>query len=147
MSFQRSRRGSAADRQKIVSFPAPQLATAPKGPFRRLLPGMVTGASDVDPSLVITATVAGSVYHYSLLWSVLLCVPFLLAVFAVSARIGVETRQGLVDLLRTNYGRTAALLCALVVVTINMAMIVADLMAVSDGFSIIMELPRSYFVA
>lgn len=108
---------------------------------------MVTGASDVDPSLVITATVAGSVYHYSLLWSVLLCVPFLLAVFAVSARIGVETRQGLVDLLRTNYGRTAALLCALIVVTINIAMIVADLMAVSDGFSIIMELPRSYFVA
>jgi len=32
--------------------------------------------------------------------------------FAVSARIGVETRQGLVDLLRTNYGQTAAILCA-----------------------------------
>jgi len=105
----------------------------------------VTGASDVDPSLVITATVAGSVYHYSLLWSVLLCVPFLLAVFAVSARIGVETRQGLVDLLRTNYGQTAAILCALVVVAINMAMIVADLMAVTDAFSIIMDLPAATY--
>ena len=112
-----------------------------------MLPGLVTGASDVDPSLVITATVAGSVYHYSMLWSVLLCLPFLLAVFAVSARIGVETRQGLVDLLRTNYGQIFALLCAILIVAINMAMIVADLMAVTDAFSIIMELPRSYFVA
>lgn len=149
VSFQRSRRGSAADREKIVNFPAPQQMPGPRpgGPFRRLLPGLVTGASDVDPSLVITATVAGSVYHYSLLWSVLLCVPFLLAVFAVSARIGIETRQGLVDLLRSNYGRTVALICALVVVAINMAMIVADLMAVTDGFAIIMDLPRSYFIA
>jgi Mn2+/Fe2+ NRAMP family transporter len=147
VSFQRSRRGSAADRRNIVSFPARQPDHEPRGPFRRLLPGLVTGASDVDPSLVITATVAGSVYHYSLLWSVLLCVPFLLAVFAVSARIGVETKQGLVDLLRTNYGQIIALLCALLVVAINMAMIVADLMAVTDAFSIIMELPRSYFVA
>jgi Mn2+/Fe2+ NRAMP family transporter len=149
VSFQRSRKGSADDREKIVSFPAPQQVkeSRGRGPFRRLLPGLVTGASDVDPSLVITATVAGSLYHYSLLWSVLLCVPFLLAVFAVSARIGVETRQGLVDLLRTNYGKTAALLCALVIVAINMAMIVADLMAVTDAFSIIMDLPRSFFIA
>ncbi len=147
VSFQRSRRGSAADRRNIVSFPARPPDQGPRGPFRRLLPGLVTGASDVDPSLVITATVAGSVYHYSLLWSVLLCIPFLLAVFAVSARIGVETKQGLVDLLRTNYGQIIALLCAILVVAINMAMIVADLMAVTDAFSIIMDLPRSYFVA
>jgi len=147
VSFQRFRRGSAADRRNIVNFPAPQPDPGSRGPFRRLLPGLVTGASDVDPSLVITATVAGSVYHYSLLWSVLLCLPFLLAVFAVSARIGVETRQGLVDLLRTNYGQIFAVLCAVLIVAINMAMIVADLMAVTDAFSIIMELPRSYFVA
>src|SRR5438270_1197558 len=131
VSFQRSRKGSPDDREKIVSFPAPQQVIESRGggPFRRLVPGLVTGASDVDHSLVITATVAGSVYHYSMLWSVLLCLPFLLAVFAVSARIGVETRQGLVDLLRTNYGQIFALLCAILIVAINMAMIVADLMA------------------
>ena len=108
---------------------------------------MVTGASDVDPALVLTATVAGAMYHYSLLWSVLLSVPFLLAVFSVSARIGTESRQGLVDLLRHHYGRILALVCAGVIVVINMAMIVADLMAVTDGFSIIVEMPRMYFIA
>ncbi|HET7871292.1 MAG TPA: divalent metal cation transporter, partial [Terriglobales bacterium] len=118
-----------------------------EGRFRRLVPGLVTGASDVDPALVLTATVAGATYQYSLLWSVLLSVPFLLAVFAVSARIGFETRQGLLDLLRQHYGRNVALACAAVVVLINMAMIVADLMAVTDAFSIILHLPRMFFIA
>lgn len=119
----------------------------PERPFRQIIAGMVTGASDVDPALVLTATVAGAIYQYSLLWSVLLCIPFLLAVFAVSARIGYETRQGLVDLLRGHYGRKVAIGCAGVVVVINMAMIVADLMAVTDAFSIVMQLPRMFFIA
>src|SRR5690348_6335235 len=119
----------------------------PSGPLRRIIPGMVTGASDVDPALVLTATVAGAAYQYSLLWSVLLCVPFLLSVFAVSARIGNETRKGLVDLLRGNYGRRVAVLCAGLIVVINMAMIVADLMAVTDAFSMLMQLPRMFFIA
>ncbi len=114
---------------------------------RRLGPGFVTGAADVDPSLVITATVAGAAYHFGLLWVVVLCVPFLIAVFAVSGRLGYETRRGLVDLLRENYGRWTALGCALTVVLINMAMIVADLMAISDGFSIILVQQRFFFVA
>jgi Mn2+/Fe2+ NRAMP family transporter len=96
---------------------------------------------------VLTATVAGAAYRYSLLWAVLLSIPFLLAVFSVSARIGFESRQGLVDLLRTNYGRIIAFGCAAVVVAINMAMIVADLMAVTDALSIITEMPRMYFIA
>jgi Mn2+/Fe2+ NRAMP family transporter len=108
---------------------------------------MVTGAADVDPSLVITATVAGAAFGYSLLWVVLLCVPFLAAVFSVSGRLGYQTRCGLVDLLRQNYGKKLAVLCAGVLVAINMAMIVADLMAVSDAISIILGVPRTYFVA
>lgn len=108
---------------------------------------MVAGASDVDPALVLTATLAGVTYHYSLLWSVLLCIPFLLTIFSVSARIGRESRQGLVDVLRSHYGRIVALACAAIIVTINMAMIIADMMAVTDAFSIIMELPRMYFIA
>ncbi|HEX5432714.1 MAG TPA: divalent metal cation transporter [Candidatus Angelobacter sp.] len=136
--------------KKTLRWPAP-LATAavarPGGPFRRIVPGMVTGASDVDPALVLTATVAGATYQYSLLWSVLLCVPFLLSVFSVSARIGYETKQGLVDLLRGHYGKNIGFVCAGLVVLINMAMIVADLMAVTDAFSIIMQLPRMFFIA
>lgn len=123
--------------------PRPQAS----GWLRRLLPGVVTGAADVDPALVLTATVAGAAFGYSVLWVVLLCVPLLLYVFQVTARIGHETRRGLVDLLRLHYGRKVARLCAALIILINMAMIVADLMAVSEGMSIIAGQSRMYFVA
>jgi Mn2+/Fe2+ NRAMP family transporter len=109
--------------------------------------GFATGATDLDPALVLTATVAGAAYGYSLLWAVILCVPFLLSVFAVSARIGQETRSGLVDLLRSHYGKTAALSCASLVIVINMAMIIADLMAVAEGLGILLDQKRILFVA
>lgn len=134
-----------------MPFPAPG-APSPRprtfwGKLARFGPGFVTGAADVDPSLVITATVAGAAYHFGLLWVVVLCVPFLIAVFAVSGRLGYETRRGLVDLLRENYGSAVAMACAVVIIAINLAMIVADLMAVSDAFSIILSQQRFFFVA
>ena len=150
VSFQRSPKGRPAGRDNLVRLVVRKQvpdSSDRREPFRRLLPTVVTGALDVDPALVLTAAVAGAVFHYSLLWAVLLCVPFLFTVFKVSERIGFETRQGLVDLLRTHYGRAAAFTCAAVVVAINMGMIVADLMAVTDAFSVITDLPRMYFIA
>jgi Mn2+/Fe2+ NRAMP family transporter len=131
--------------------PLPQ-AASPSSPqsyafLRKLGPGIVTGAANVDPSLIVTATVVGAAFHFSLLWVVVLCVPILLAVFAVSARLGYQTRMGLVHLLRENYGRKVALGCAVLIVVINLAMIVADLMAVSDALSIVLGQTRMLFVA
>ncbi len=152
MSSPRSRRGTAADRGKVLPFRGAVAAAEPRprtfwSGLRRLGPGFVTGAADVDPSLVLTATVAGAAYSFGLLWVVLLCVPFLIAVFAVSGRLGYETRRGLVHLLRENYGRSLALACAIVIIAINMAMITADIMAVSDALSIILVQQRFFFVA
>jgi Mn2+/Fe2+ NRAMP family transporter len=156
VAFQRSRRGTPDDRGKILPWKSPVPNPAPPRPlglhgffdyFKRVAPGIVTGTADVDPALVLTATVAGAAYGYSLLWVVVLCVPFLITVFSVSGRLGFETRKGLVDLLRQNYGRTVAITCACLVVAINLAMIVADLMAVSDALSIILGLKRYFFIA
>jgi Mn2+/Fe2+ NRAMP family transporter len=115
--------------------------------LRSVGPGLLTGIANIDPSVVITATVVGAAFHFALLWVIVLCIPFLLTLFAVSARIGYEARKGLVDLLREHYGRHIAAVCALAIVAINMAMIIADLMAVSDGMSIILLQKRSFFVA
>src|SRR4051812_22032090 len=146
------RTGTVDNRGKVLTWPEPSdrllfTSYARTTFLKRVLPGMVTGAADVDPSLVITATVAGVFFGYQLLWVVLLCVPFLLTVFSVAAPIGHEKRCGLVDPLRTNYGAKIAKVCAGLIVLINMAMIVADLMAVSDALSIIMEQRRIFFVA
>jgi Mn2+/Fe2+ NRAMP family transporter len=113
----------------------------------KALPGIVAGAADLDPAAVLTATVAGASFGYSLGWVVLLCVPVLFSVFAVSSRIGQQTKKGLVELVRENYGKRLALAVALLIVAVNFAMIVGDLVAVSDGLSLLTVFPRSYFLA
>ena len=145
---QEDRSKSVEHRGQVVAFPGRQPeATVPRGWLARLGPGIVTGASDLDPSAVVTATVTGAAFSFSMLWLVALCVPFLLAIFSVTGRVGLETRKGLLDLLRENYGRKVVLLAAILTIVSNMAVIIADLMAVSDAFSILLDLPRMFFVA
>ncbi len=113
----------------------------------RFIPGVIAGAADLDPAAVLTATVAGASFGYSLGWVVLLCVPVLFSAFAVSSRIGQETGKGLVQLIREHYGTRSALLIAFFMVAVNLAMIVGDIVAVSDGFSLISGQPRFLFLA
>src|SRR5690348_7099880 len=92
----------------------------------RTMPGIIAGAADLDPAAVLTATVAGASFGTSLGWVVVLCVPVLFSVFAVSSRLGQETKKGLVELIREQYGRKSAMVIALLIVGVNMAMIVGD---------------------
>src|ERR1051326_1569146 len=89
--------------------------TAPENPkstlfhkAARTMPGIIAGAADLDPAAVLTATVAGASFGVSLGWVVVLCVPVLFSVFAVSSRIGQETKKGLIELIREHYGRKMA---------------------------------------
>jgi len=113
----------------------------------RIVPGIVAGAADLDPAAVLTATVAGASFGTSLGWVVVLCIPVLFSVFAVSSRIGHQTRKGLVELVRENYSRKWAIGIALLIAAVNLAMIVGDIVAVSDGFAMITMAPRSFFLA
>src|SRR5438270_12245674 len=117
------------------------------GRFQQTLPGIVAGAADLDPAAVLTATVAGASFGTSLGWVVVLCIPVLFSVFAVSSRIGHQTRHGLVELVRETYSRKWAIGIALLIAAVNLAMIVGDIVAVSDGFAMITMAPRSFFLA
>jgi Mn2+/Fe2+ NRAMP family transporter len=114
---------------------------------KQFAPGIVTGAANLDPSAVVTATVAGAAFSRGLLWEVLLCLPFLLAIFSVTSRIGVETGKGLLELVRDTYGRKIAIAGAILAILTNLAVVIADLMAVTDAFSILSNQPRIYFIA
>lgn len=110
------------------------------------LPGVIAGAADLDPAAVLTATVAGASFGYALGWVVILCVPVLFSVFAVSSRIGQQTGKGLIQLVREHYGKKIAIILALLVVVVNLTMVVGDIVAVGDGFSLITDFPRVYFL-
>jgi len=143
------RRGSPADRGRVVKFPVATAEGAPSTRFAlwRLGPGLVTGSANLDPSAIVTATIAGAAFSHSLLWVVILVIPFLLAIFSVTSRIGVETGLGLLDLVREHYGRGFAFAGAGFTILTNFAVVFADIMAVSDAFSILTGLSRMFFIA
>ncbi len=74
--------------------------------FWKLLgPGLVTGASDDDPSGIATYSQAGAAYGLSTLWTALIGWPLMDAIQKMCARIGLVTSQGLAGALRNNYPR------------------------------------------
>ena len=74
-----------------------------KALWNLLGPGLVTGASDDDPSGIATYSQAGAQYGLTTLWTALITFPLMAAVQEMCARIGVVTAQGLTGILRKNY--------------------------------------------
>jgi NRAMP (natural resistance-associated macrophage protein)-like metal ion transporter len=74
-----------------------------KALWKLLGPGLVTGASDDDPSGIATYSQAGAQYGLTTLWTALITFPLMAAVQEMCARIGVVTAQGLTGILRKNY--------------------------------------------
>jgi Mn2+/Fe2+ NRAMP family transporter len=71
----------------------------------RLGPGLITGASDDDPSGIATYSQVGAQFGYGLLWTMLLSYPLMAAIQEICARIGRVTGGGLAANLRKNYPR------------------------------------------
>ena len=69
-------------------------------------PGLVTGASDDDPSGIATYSQAGAQFGYSTLWTALVTFPLMAAIQGMCARIGLVTSQGLTVALRENYPKS-----------------------------------------
>lgn len=79
----------------------------PPSRLRRILttlgPGLITGASDDDPSGIVTYSQAGAQFGLSTLWTALLTFPLMAAMQGMAARIGLVTCQGLTGTLRQHY--------------------------------------------
>jgi NRAMP (natural resistance-associated macrophage protein)-like metal ion transporter len=78
-----------------------------KGKLKKFLkilgPGLITGASDDDPSGIATYSQAGAAYGLGLLWMSLFTFPMMAALQGMCARIGMVTSQGLTHTLRNRY--------------------------------------------
>src|SRR5690349_25141083 len=62
--------------------------------FKRVGPGVITGAADDDPSGIATCSQAGAQAGFGLLWTVVLTWPMMVAVQSVCARVGHVTGHG-----------------------------------------------------
>ncbi len=71
--------------------------------WRRLGPGLITGAADDDPSGIATYSQVGAQFGYSIGWTMLFTFPLMVAIQEISARIGRTTAYGLAGNLRHYY--------------------------------------------
>jgi len=73
--------------------------------WKVLGPGLITGASDDDPSGIATYSQAGAAYGLSTLWTALITFPLMAAIQEMCARIGMVTSKGLAGTLRAHYSK------------------------------------------
>src|ERR1700679_1491807 len=110
-------------------------------------PGLITGASDDDPSGIATYSQAGAQFGYSLGWTLLLTYPLMCAIQMTSAQIGRVTGLGLAGNMRRYY--PAPLLYVLVglLVVANTINIGADLGAMAASLRLLVDGPSALYIA
>jgi NRAMP (natural resistance-associated macrophage protein)-like metal ion transporter len=142
-----------ADFDKAVR--GPMIAERPlevKRPDRLMLrdvlgPGLITGASDDDPSGIATYSQAGAQFGYDLGWTLVLTYPLMCAIQLISAQIGRVTGRGLAGNMRRHY--PALLLYSLVglLVVANTINLGADLGAMAAALRLLIDGPIAAYVA
>ena len=110
-------------------------------------PGLITGASDDDPSGIATYSQVGAQFGFDMGWVMLFSWPLMCAIQEISARIGRVTGRGIAGNLKAYYPRSILLgLVALLVVanTINLG---ADLGAMAAALALVIHGPQLLYVA
>jgi len=109
--------------------------------FKVLGPGLVTGASDDDPSGIGTYAVAGASLGFATLWLALVTFPMMAAIQFTCAKIGQVSGKGLAGVLRQYYSRwllLPAVFGLLIANTINAG---ADIGAIAAGINLLVPVP------
>jgi NRAMP (natural resistance-associated macrophage protein)-like metal ion transporter len=111
------------------------------GYFKRLGPGIVTGAADDDPSGIGTYSQVGAAFGFGLLWTTLATLPLAVAVQETTARLGLVTGKGLAALLRERFARPVLLGAVVLVAVANTFNIGADIGSMAAAAGLLVPVP------
>jgi NRAMP (natural resistance-associated macrophage protein)-like metal ion transporter len=129
------------DRGERVRAPEKRKTGAPPGRVARFLrglgPGLITGASDDDPSGIGTYSQAGAQLGYGIGWTMLLTFPLMAAIQEISARIGRTTGHGIAGILRRHYPSWLLYPVVALLFAANTINIGADLGAMADAMKLL----------
>jgi NRAMP (natural resistance-associated macrophage protein)-like metal ion transporter len=109
-------------------------------------PGLITGASDDDPSGIATYSQAGAQFGFSITWTLLFTYPLMAAIQEISARIGRVTGRGIAANLRTHYPNWLLQIVVALVLVANTINIGADLGAMGDALALLVGGPKLLYV-
>src|SRR5262245_19058934 len=125
-------------------------APAPDPKRRRLIrllgPGLITGASDDDPSGIATYSQAGAQFGFAISWTMLFSYPLMVAIQQISARIGRTTGKGIAGNLRQHYPNWLLQAIVAFLFVANTINIGADLGAMADALRLLIGGPSLIYV-
>lgn len=104
--------------------------------WHMLGPGLTTGASDDDPSGVLTYSQTGAQYGFNLLWLAPLTLPLMATIQEMCARIGLVTGRGLAGNIRVYFNKRILYVCTLALFFANTLNIGADLGAMAKAMQL-----------
>jgi Mn2+/Fe2+ NRAMP family transporter len=113
--------------------------------LKTLGPGLITGASDDDPSGIGTYSSVGSTYGLGLSWLAVYLLPMMIAVQETVARIGIVTQSGLAHVIGRRYGRPVLYPIVFLLLVANTVNIGADIGAMAASAQLLV--PVNFAVA
>ncbi|MEI9988018.1 MAG: divalent metal cation transporter [Aliidongia sp.] len=114
--------------------------------LRSLGPGLVSGASDDDPSGIAAYAQAGALLGYTACWFMLLCYPMMVTTQEISARIGRATGRGIIGIIARHSPRWLLDGIVALVVLANVINLGADLGAMGAVLHVVTGGPPHLFV-
>jgi Mn2+/Fe2+ NRAMP family transporter len=121
---------SKSTKSNVVGSTKPRLLNV-------LGPGLITGASDDDPSGIATYSQAGAQFGFAVSWTMLVTYPLMAVVQEISARIGRTTGQGIAGNMRKHYPVWQLRVLVVLLCIANTINIGADLGAMADAVSLL----------
>ncbi|MBF9235171.1 NRAMP family divalent metal transporter [Microvirga alba] len=109
-------------------------------------PGLITGASDDDPSGIATYSQAGAQFGYALSWTMLFSYPLMTAAQMISARIGRTTGHGIAGVLRLHYPNWLLQMIVVLLLVANTINLGADLGAMADALNLLLPGSRPLYI-
>ncbi|HZS74635.1 MAG TPA: divalent metal cation transporter [Candidatus Nitrosotalea sp.] len=110
--------------------------------FKSLGPGLITGASDDDPSGIATYSQAGAQFGFGTLWLALFQLPLMIAIQEMCARIGLVTGNGLAGIMKKRYSKKTVYPIISLLLVANTINIGADIGAMSASVKLVLpQLP------
>jgi len=118
-----------------------------KPPWADLGAGLITGAADDDPSGIATYSQVGAAFGYGMLWCILVTMPLMIAIQAISAGIGRVTGHGLVDGMRKHYPHTLVYVLMISILIANVINLAADIGAMGAALKLLIGGPALLYAA
>jgi NRAMP (natural resistance-associated macrophage protein)-like metal ion transporter len=114
--------------------------------WKKLGPGLITGAADDDPSGIATYSQGGAQFGFNIAWSLLFTYPLMIGIQLASARIGRVTGQGLTETFARFCPRWIVAGLVGLLVLANVINLGADLNAMGDSAAMLMPGPHGLYV-